>query len=76
MSQARYSQPLPATPRHVGEDGTLFAGFVNGREPGFILRQHGKEIPVEATPQNRAKEHPGGFAAALARLWAAVGGRK
>jgi len=74
--EARYSQPRPSSDRHVGEDGVLYAGFVNG-SPGFILRQPSKkEIRVEATRDNSAREHPGRFGAALGRLWAAVGGRK
>jgi hypothetical protein len=71
----RYSQPLPASQRE--SPPVVFPGFVHG-QPGFILRRcrGQKEIRVEAGPENKAKEQPGGFAAALGKLWAAVGGRK
>jgi hypothetical protein len=71
--EPRYSQPRPSTFRNVGEDGVVYAGFVNG-EPGFVLRQgRQKEIREEATPQNQANEHPRGFFSSLARIM--FGGR-
>jgi hypothetical protein len=73
--EPRYSQPLPPSYRHSGEDGVVFAGFVDG-EPGFILRRgrKKKEIQTEATRENSANERPRGFFASFARLM--FGGRQ
>lgn len=70
MSEPRYSQPLPATPRHIGEGGVVFAGFTRDGQPGFVLRcgRREKEIRVEATRENRAQQHPAGFFQSLARI--------
>lgn len=68
-SPTKYSQPLPSSHRHVGENGILYAGFVNG-QVGFILRQRGeKEIREPLTRENRANEHPRGFFQSLTRIF-------
>jgi hypothetical protein len=67
MSDARYSQPLPSTPRTDGGQ-IVHAGFVNG-EPGFIVRELGqREVQKPATSANRANEQPRGFLQSLARI--------
>jgi hypothetical protein len=67
MSEAKYSQPLPETPRDVAGP-VLRAGFVHGR-PGFIFSQNGKEKRVAATRANVANEQPRGFFQSLARIF-------
>jgi hypothetical protein len=76
MSEARYSQPLAARPREALP--IVFAGFVGDHEAGFIVRnRQGKRIQQEvADSSNEAREHPGGFGAALGRLWAWASGGK
>ena len=73
--EARYSQPLPALPRDESSP-VVHAGFTNDGSPGYIVRERGRrEIREESTRENRTREHPGGFGAALGRLWAWAGGK-
>lgn len=65
----RYSAPFESAP--AGEMPVTFAGFMRDGSPGYVLRYphaNKKPVLVEATAENRANEHPGGFFSSLARL--------
>jgi hypothetical protein len=69
MSDARYSQPIEATPRNVG--GPVVR-VTRGRagNPVFVFRdEFNKEHRVEANSANSAVGKPRGFFSALARMF-------
>jgi len=76
MSEAKYSQPLPETPRDVAGP-IVKAGFVGkgrNKRPGFVfVDPKGKLVHAEITRANVANEKPTGFFRSLARLWASGG---